>query len=391
MTARTLLVISASVRAAEEATAAGRWPRKDFLQLRRALNADVVDYDTVNSSRYRVMRRLAGMPVTQAWIAFQARGRYEQIFTDGEHIGLPLAALLRFARRRPRHVTIGHLLSTWSKKLTFRRLRLGSGIDAILLHATAQRDRAEQELGPTVPSLPLVPYQVDTEFWSPAGGEPDDLICTAGLEYRDYPALVAAVRNLPVRTVIAAGSRWSTHRSAIGAGLPANVEVVSLDYLGLRDLYARARIVVVPLREIDNQAGITTILEAMAMAKPVIVTATTGQRDVVRGRLWTAAGPSDRLIGGPAAFGVDSDAGEAETGLYVPPGDPAALRTAIRHLLDHPAEAAVMGTAGRRLVEEWMNLDAFTRRVAAIITANADAVSRGEARQTMADSFAIGK
>ena len=69
--------------------------------------------------------------------------------------------------------------------------------------------------------------------------------------------------------MIAAGSRWSRHESNADDGpLPSNVEVNSLDYAALRDLYAASRFVVVPLVNVDNQAGITTILEAMAMGTP---------------------------------------------------------------------------------------------------------------------------
>jgi glycosyltransferase involved in cell wall biosynthesis len=213
----------------------------------------------------------------------------------------------------------------------------------------------------------LLPYQVDTAFWSPPAAADGDaaVISSAGLEYRDYPTLIEAARGEPLQAVIAAGSRWSKHRnSSRGIDLPGNVAVTSLNYLGLRELYARSRFVVMPLRETDNQAGITTILEAMAMGRAVIVSATRGQRDVVRGRLVEADGVTGRVIGGPAGFGIARPLAEEETGLYVPPGDPAALRTAIRYLLDRPDEAERLGAAGRRLVATEMNLDLYVRRIA---------------------------
>ena len=53
------------------------------------------------------------------------------------------------------------------------------------------------------------------------------------------------------------------------------------EYRELRDLYAQSAFVVVPLYENDFQAGVTTMLEAMAMGKAVIATRTTGQTDVI--------------------------------------------------------------------------------------------------------------
>jgi glycosyltransferase involved in cell wall biosynthesis len=91
-----------------------------------------------------------------------------------------------------------------------------------------------------------------------------------------------------------------------------------------------------PLENVSFQAGVTAILEAMAMEKAVICSRTPGQTDVVK---------------------------EGETGLYVPPGDPVALRLAIENLLDNPDRAKSMGKNGRCLVEEQMSLSLYTERL----------------------------
>lgn len=116
--------------------------------------------------------------------------------------------------------------------------------------------------------------------------------------------------------------------------------------------------VVVPVRDVNFQAGITTVLEAMAMRKAVIVTHTQGQRETVVGPLWTAdqtTWPSQ----GPSP--------EECTGIYVPPRDPEALRSAIVYLVERPELAAVLGMNGRRCVEERLNIDRYVRSVAAVI------------------------
>ena len=57
------------------------------------------------------------------------------------------------------------------------------------------------------------------------------MICSAGLEFRDYPTLVEAVDGLDVRVVIGAASHWSKRRNtAAGTPAPSNVEVDSFDY-----------------------------------------------------------------------------------------------------------------------------------------------------------------
>ncbi len=395
MDRRVLAIFSARCdRQAEEAVAAGIWPRKDFLELRRALHADCIDQTSVDRGlAARTIGRIVGMAAAQAWLAFRRRGAYDSIFCDGEHIGIPLALLLRLTRRRPRLVMLGHLLTTPVKRRVFRFLQPQAAIDAILVHSALQRRLAIQELGLTAEQVRLIPYQVDCAFWSTSVQPAEEaLICAAGLEYRDYATLIRAADGLDVRVVLATGRRWSRHREETGgaAGM-ANVEVTALGYVGLRDLYARARIVVVPLREIENQAGVTSILEAMAMARPLIVTATRGQQDVVHGRLCTAAGVSDQRIGDPSVFGVDGPAATAETGLYVPPGDAAALRRAIEYLFSHPDDAAAMGAAGRRLVEQWMDLDRFVERIVAAVRGEPERrSSRAEERMNLASRKASG-
>jgi len=73
-----------------------------------------------------------------------------------------------------------------------------------------------------------------------------------------------------------------------------------------------------------------TILEAMALRKPVVATDVTGSRDVI----------------------IDG-----RTGLLVPPQDPDALAQAILCLIRDREMAREMGNAGRKLVEERFGLD----------------------------------
>src|SRR5581483_62511 len=167
------------------------------------------------------------------------------------------------------------------------------------------------------------------------------LICSAGLEWRDYPTLIEAVRGLDVEVRLGAASPWSKHRNETERReLPPNVTARRYEYHELRQLYADSRFVVVPLYENDFQAGITTILEGMAMGKAIVTTRTTGQVDTIR---------------------------EGVNGLYVPPGDVAALRKALTHLLDHPEEAARLGAQARHDLESAMTLDHWVERIACIL------------------------
>jgi glycosyltransferase involved in cell wall biosynthesis len=387
---RVLLVISAQPpEGLAEAVAAGREPRRDYQALQAALHADLLcPADARRTWLGRLIARIAGIRPALAWSAFRRRRAYDAIYTDSESVGLPLALFLKLRGIRPgqpRHIMLTHYLSTRPKRILFR-LGAASHIDTLIVHSSAQRQVATSALRMPPQRVALLPYFADAAFWNPtyagsrvpsAHGSPCSdgkasrgEVCAVGLEFRDYDTLVRAARGLDARVRVAAASSWSHHSAFAGSpDLPPNVSVQSHTYLPLRDLYAAARVVVIPLKDVDNQAGITVILEAMAMGKPVIVTATRGQTDVVRDR---RNGGRGRVVrewwpGFVDASEVAATLSHLPTGFYVAPGDPDELRRAIQYLLDHPDVAETLGRNGRRVVESLFTLDAFaTRFVAAI-------------------------
>ncbi len=366
---RVLLVISADDVHAPRASG----PRKDYTVLAETMGAATIDRSHVQRSG--LLSRLAryiGVAPAQAWLAFRQRNQYDVILTDGEHIGLPLALMLKAARSKVGHVTIGHRITAAKKRPFFKWLRAHSHINYIALHSRVQYDLAIRELGIPADHLALIPYQVDVDFWSPQPVAEERLVCSAGLEFRDYPTLVSAVEGLDVEVVIGAASHWSKRRNtAESAALPANVQVSKFDYPALRSVYARASMVVVPLNDIDFQAGVTTILEAMAMGKPVIVTHSLGQTDVIEDRRAATRGaqPRVRLPSLMRSFAELAGVQLEPTGFYVAPEDPAALRRAIDHLLEHPEERRRLGAAGRQTVERLLTVDHFATRMRHLIDA----------------------
>ena len=320
---------------------AGREPRLDVFELRDALDARLLDFQALDQSRrpgVALLRRALGDSAALAWLAFRERDRAEVILTTGEDIGIPLAALLGAGRAQAAHVMIAHTLSPARKRPFFTVLKLYRRMDRILCYATSEERLMTGRLGIPSAQVQRIAYHADERFFRPMPEVPvePDLICGAGQLLRDYDTLLKACEGLSVRVRVAAGSPWISSELRPGSALPAWADWRRYDRFALRDLYARSAIAVVPLLENDYQTGISTILEMMAMGKALIVTRTRGQTDTI----------------------VDG-----ETGLYVPPGDPAALRAAIELLRRAPEEAARLGRNARRYLEQHAGLDLFTRRL----------------------------
>jgi glycosyltransferase involved in cell wall biosynthesis len=354
---RVLLTVSGNVPDdLDEAVAAGRRPRADYAAMAHAFGADLVDYRRARAEGGPIARsigRLIGDEIVLAWHCYRVRTRYDVIVTDGEQIGLPLAALCRLTARRASsgaaHAMIVHIMSTPSKRRLFGWLRLGTYVDEMITYSSAQRRFAIDALGMRSDQVTLTPFMVDTQFFRDrtstarsADGNP--VVAAAGLECRDYPTLVQAAVGLDATVIIAAASPWSKRESELDdMELPNNVRVVRLDLSELRDLYANSDIVVLPLQDVPFQAGVTTLLEAMSMGKPVVCTRTTGQTDIV----------------------IDG-----VTGVYVPPSDVDAMRTAIRRLLADADARAAIGAAAAAWARAHADLDVYVatlqQRVASI-------------------------
>ncbi|MCB8945995.1 MAG: glycosyltransferase family 4 protein [Ardenticatenaceae bacterium] len=350
-----LLTVSGNIPAdIEEQIAAGKRPLTDYIAMARTFKADLIDYQKAQQQSGRIGRliqKIAGNNALLAWACYKKRRQYRVIFTDGEQIAIPLALLLKFASfgQRARHLAIGHILSVGKKMLFFDWLKIQSHIDIFFVYATWQKQFIQDRWHVPPERVVFTPFMVDDHFFSPEqAGETQPalrasldkqmpIICAVGLEFRDYPTLLKAVDGLNVHLVAAAASPWSKRADTTAdQTIPPNVTVQRFTQFELRDLYDMSQFLVMPLYNVEFQAGVTALLEAMSMGKAVICSSTPGQTDV-----------------------VVAD----ETGIYVPPGNVQAMRQAIQHLLQHPELAQEMGRNGRSRIENYMSLTHYVERL----------------------------
>ncbi len=166
---------------------------------------------------------------------------------------------------------------------------------------------------------------------------------SCGITHRDHHtlSLAAARSRQSIRVIIpgeSTGVNWPPNVQVIDGGSGWNVHDKKVTFQDLlHDHYAQSAGSLIIIKKDPSEytaVGCTQLLEAMAMARPVIVTRT-------------------------GALPGEIDVEKAGCGLHVPPEDPDALAEAMEFLATDPRRAQAMGEKGRQLAETHYNIQRF--------------------------------
>ncbi len=320
-------------------------PHQDFTEIAKRLDGEIIGYNLSEAEWYRWVRKIEmqlKFDAVEVLSAVKHLSKHNAVLSTSEKTALPLAMVMGLMPRKPPHLVIGHKLSSGWKKYLLQGLQVHRAFSHIICLCRTQADYALKQLKMVETAVDFVYDKVDHRFFRPLPEKEDGYILAVGQEQRDYDCLLRAINGTNLKLIVVASSPWST--TSLKSRRAGNTDQVTLlshiPFKQLRMLYAQAKLVVIPLCNVDYAAGVNSVLEAMAMARPVIVSQTPGI--------------SDYIINN-------------ETGVFSPPGDPAALRDTILSLWEHPAELDRLGTNARQIVEEQMNLDIYADRIAEIV------------------------
>ena len=144
-------------------------------------------------------------------------------------------------------------------------------VDRLYYFSENQGPLLADHLGRGAERARFLPFGVDDETFRPAGDGDGDYVLVVGRDRgRDWPTLLAALDglDLPVKVCCRPGDLG-------GERVPAGVEVLGyVDRDVYRRLLGRARVVAIATRPVVYPSGQSVLLEAMAMARAVVVTAT---------------------------------------------------------------------------------------------------------------------
>ncbi len=184
--------------------------------------------------------------------------------------------------------------------------------------------------------LTLIPFGVDADFFRPSDvSREEKLIVSVGRDPgRDYETLFKAVERVAHACIVVTGRRNVPRDMPV----PANVSVLyDRNYTEIRDLYARARLMVIASKSTDmpdgsDCSGQTVIMDALAAGKAVIATE----------RPW-----------------IDEYFIPGQDLIVVPPSDPEALARAIDSLWHDAGKRKHLAVSGREKVVAHYTTKAF--------------------------------
>jgi glycosyltransferase involved in cell wall biosynthesis len=307
------------------------------------------------NERFPRLARLTGPRIgdldVQLRVLFDQR-HHEVVLSGTEIDSVILGVLRRLGIYRRKLMAIVHAPPRppfdrpWLGRLAFGRH------DRLLFLSSGVRDQF-LALGIDPARTEVVSWGLDLDYYPWAPLTPDawehPYVLSAGKTRRDHPTLVKGFAGAPIELRL----YCSESSAPAEAVTPPNAHVhyarngrddesESLTDAELHAAYRGCVAVAIPLGTNGALAGLTSLLEAMAMGRAVIVT---------RNPLF------------------DIDVAAEGAGLVVEPGDVDGWRTALEWIVAHPAETTAMGERGRQLCEQRYNLATYSAAVVDAIEA----------------------
>jgi glycosyltransferase involved in cell wall biosynthesis len=287
-----------------------------------------------------------------------AANRADVVFSTVDTVGLPLVLAGRAGLVRPPLVYAAIGLPERLAQLSSERVRASYAealgrCSAIL--AYSEREVADlaawlRERGSST-EVSFVPFGVDTAALRPSDAPMTrDVVSVGSDPHRDHELLLEVARALPSVsfTLVAGGDGARALRD-----VPANVEVdVDIPFDAMRQRLEEARVVALPVRENTYSGATTVLLQAMALAKPVVVSRT------------SAIASGYRLVDG-------------ENCRFVEPGDVAAFVKSVGDVLGDDLHARALGASARLTVERDLTWERYASRIEEHLAAAAASARAG--------------
>ncbi|PAX52226.1 glycosyltransferase [Brunnivagina elsteri] len=289
-----------------------------------------------NSSHWALARQLSSQIQTG-----------DVIFCNKEQIGIPVAALCSSSNVRPKIVMFSYKINGLRGYFALKLFKVVEKIDLFLTYTPSETKFLRNYLGLPENRVYQISSQppIDTSFFTPGQvsyKKTRPLIVSGGWEQRDYQTLAIATQDLDVDVKVSALSpSRKIPTKSFPKVMPDNMSFGFYDWCDLVQLYRDSDLVVLPLFKNNYEAGLTTLFEALACQKPVIVSRSS-----------------------PEIISTLIDSGIV-TGFN--PGDSNGLNQAIIKILNQPQIVQQQIERGYELVMRQFNHDSYIQELASIL------------------------
>lgn len=305
----------------------------------RILNILFLPVAWIFGSRYTKLnfgRVILALP--QFWLA-------DKVVTCVDSINKAAAILKKFKLFSASLICMAGNVMDGTEKFPRLHQWLWSGVDKVIIHAPVDQEKLVR-LGLGDRGI-MIPVGSDKRFWHPIERKVSDtlqLVVSVGADRdRDYRTLFLAAKQMPkLKFIVCCGQD-----NIRGLNIPENVEVrLNVSALETREILSKAKMAVLPLRETHRASGQLSMLDAMLMEKPVIISKTRGTIE---------------------SYGLN----DGKNALLVPAGDPESLIKAIKKLQNSENLVRDLDGVGRKMALEYAT-ENYAGKLKNIIEAIAD-------------------
>ncbi len=321
----------------------GDRPRMAIAMLARELGAAMHAPDDRPVSPLDSLRAKLAGPAS-LWAMARNLARQVQpgdvVFCGTEAGGLQVGKVCSGLRHKPKVSMFVHNLDRPRGRAALRLFGIRKNVELLVACSELQISFLRRFLRTDESQVRFIWDHTDTAFFSPGAAsrtKKRPLIVSVGLEQRDYQTLAAATSHMDVDVKISGFSEdAAVLRRTFPAEMPGNMSRKFYEWRDLVQLYRDADVVVVSVHENKYAAGVQSLMEGMACCRPVVATSTAGLRSYLH----------DDVV------------------LAFPPGDAAALRTAIERSLQDPAAAEARARRGLELARTRHDIDGYVAQLA---------------------------
>tara|TARA_Y100000817_G_scaffold309908_1_gene299741 strand:- start:161 stop:1270 length:1110 start_codon:yes stop_codon:yes gene_type:complete len=216
------------------------------------------------------------------------------IFLINENVGCSALLLLLFLNKKRVKISM-FVMGLYSKRLRFKYFKivhyfliklLVSQVDFVHFLGKGEFNKACKKHPKLSKKFNYFPFSIDSEFWTPNESfrlqDNDDILFIGNDGNRDANLLVDIAKAMPEYQFIFVSKIPELQDIKL-----SNVKLISgswgdkaLTDSELREIYNKARLTIIPLKESSQPSGQSVALQSMSIGVPVLITKTTGFWDV---------------------------------------------------------------------------------------------------------------